>query len=467
MSSKSGTLINNTLIFMVGSIGSKFIQFFLVPLYTYTLTTEEFGITELVLTAANLLMPLFSVSIADGLLRFGLDKNLSKQQVMKCALVIVGIGSLASLMLSPFFMMEKTLGQWLIYFLLILNLRIYRDIFAIFLKINDKNKHFAVDSILYTLELCGLSILFLVPLKMGIEGYFLAHALANLGSIVYLLFAGHPLKGIAGTKTDTKLLKEILIYSVPMIVNGLSWWVANAANRFMLSYYMTESDVGIYSVAAKIPLFIGTFTGVFCQAWIISAVIEFENEQERKFYSVTFHRYAFFLFFAASGLIAIIRPFMHFYVAPEFEIAWQSTPFLIFSTVFTSLAGFMVGVYAAAKKNVSVMITTLLGAIVNIILNAILIPTMGVMGAAFATTIGWALIFVTRIINIKSFFAFYINKRQLLGWIFLLMAQCVGVSYCGNMGYIISAFCFIATCYLGKGQLMEYIIITKAKITRR
>ena len=80
MDNKSKRLINNTIIFFIGSLGSKFIQFFLVPLYTYALTTEQYGVTEIVLTASNVLMPVFSVSIADGLLRFGLDKKLKKEE---------------------------------------------------------------------------------------------------------------------------------------------------------------------------------------------------------------------------------------------------------------------------------------------------------------------------------------------------------------------------------------------------
>lgn len=50
-----------------------------MPLYTYVLTTEQYGVTEIVLTASNVLMPVFSLSIADGLLRFGLDKNWKKR----------------------------------------------------------------------------------------------------------------------------------------------------------------------------------------------------------------------------------------------------------------------------------------------------------------------------------------------------------------------------------------------------
>lgn len=454
-SSRNKTLLNNTFVFMIGSIGSKFIQFFLVPLYTYTLTTEEFGVTELVLTAAGLLQPLFSMSIADGLLRFGLDKNLSKEQVKRCALILTFIGTLLSFILIPLFQLERTINRWIFFFLAIMTARIYRDIFAINLKIYDKNKLFAIDSILYTFELCICSFIFLVPLKMGIEGYFWANIVANVLSALFLIVAGTPFKGVFSIKTDYKLLKEIAIYSLPMIINGLSWWIANSSNRFMISYFMTDSDVGIYSVASKIPLFISTFTGVFCQAWIISAVVEFDSEQNKQFYSTTFNRYAFVLLFFSSLLIAIVQPFMHLYVSQEFEIAWRYTPFLILSTVFSSIAAFYAGIYAAAKKNINVMFTTLLGAFLNIGLNYWLIPHIGVMGAAIATMLSWGAIFVIRYFDVQHFFSFSIDKKMLALASSLVLAEGILIIYGGNLGFVISIIIITLLCYVFKNYFKE------------
>lgn len=168
MDSKTNRLLKNTTIFVIGSVGSKFIQFFLVPLYTYTLSSAEYGTTELVLTTINLLMPVFSISIADGLLRFGLNPSLKKEQVMKCSLFIVLFGSIMSVVCIPIFQISSVISEWMLPFLMILNLRIYKDVFAIHLKIQDKNRLFAIDGMLYTFVLCITSIIFLVWYKLGI-----------------------------------------------------------------------------------------------------------------------------------------------------------------------------------------------------------------------------------------------------------------------------------------------------------
>lgn len=443
MDSKTNRLLKNTTIFVVGSVGSKFIQFFLVPLYTYTLSSAEYGTTELILTTINLLMPVFSISIADGLLRFGLDPSLKKEQVMKCSLFIVLSGSIMSVVCIPIFQISSVISEWVLPFLIILNLRIYKDVFAIHLKIQDKNRLFAIDGMLYTFVLCITSIIFLVWFKLGIQGYFLAYIVANIESIIFLIIVGKPFKNFTHEKIDCRLITSIVIFSLPMIINGISWWIINASDRYMLQWFMSESDVGIYSVSAKIPSFITTFTGVFNQAWIISAVIEYDSEKEKRFYSDTFYKYYMLLFISSSFLMLIIKPFMKVYVSSEYFIAWKYTPFLICSACFSGISAFTAGIYSATKKNINVTITTSLGAIINIVLNFILIPHIGVMGAAIATYFSWMIIAFVRIFDIQKYFAFPIDYRKFVLYSCLTFVQCVSVTFFGNIGYVVSGIIII------------------------
>jgi len=465
MQGKTRTLMRNTLIFTIGSFGSKFIQFFLVPLYTYTLNPAQFGTTELILTAANLLTPIFSISIADGLLRFGLDTKLKKEMVLKCSLIIVAGGTLLSVAASPLIGLNATLGQWVVYFLLILNLRIYRDVFATYLKVKDKNRLFAADSILYILEFCAACIVFLVWLQMGITGYFLAYVVANVLSIVFLLIAGKPFAD-REHGVDRELLKKLLLYSAPLIANGVAWWITNASDRFMLQWYMTAAAVGIYAIAAKLPLIITTFTGVFSQAWIISASTEYDNEREKQFFSVTFHRFYFILFLSVAALLSVVQPFMRIYVSPEFYEAWQYVPFLLYGTVCSCIAAFSVGVYTAARKNISITVSTLIGAAANVALNMLLIPRMGIMGAAIATFISWGIIAVYRLVDMRRFFIFPINYYSIVLYSVLLMVQCVAVTYFGAVGIAASVVTLSVILYRERTQVAGVFARLKTRFAK-
>lgn len=467
MNNKSKALLNNASIFIIGSIGTKFIQFFLVPLYTYTLTATQFGITEVVLTAVGLLMPFFSISIADGLLRFGLDTQYKKADVVKVSLVIVLIGTLLSFVARPLLGQFETLGTWYWYFFWILNLRIYRDVFAINLKIHDRNKLFAVDSLVYTLVLCVANIICLVWLAMGIEGYFISHIIANVWSIIFLCITGQVGTVLRQGKFDRALFKSLMIYSLPLIINGISWWITNAADRFMLEWLMTTRAVGIYAAATKLPTLVTTFTGVFSQAWIISAVQEYDGERETKFYSAVFHKYYVLLFVAVSGLISVLQPFMSIYVGPDFRSSWLYTPLLVASAALSGSAAFMVGIYASTKKNMNVTMTTLLGGVGNIALNYLLIPTLGIMGAVVSTYISWGLVLFVRLWDIRKFFSFHVDAKKFGSLVVLLTIQCVTVTALPlGWSLLVSSIIILTMLLLERQLFTELWHFVKGKIKR-
>ncbi|HAR1870681.1 TPA: hypothetical protein IZ532_002487, partial [Enterococcus faecium] len=168
MNEKSNKLYKNTIIFLIGNIGSKIIQFLLVPLYTYTMTTSQYGTTELVFTMSNLLLPLFSIAIADGLLRFGLDTKRNQGEVLRACLTIAFVGSIVSIVFYPLFNAIDGLRGYVVFFMIIMNLQIYNNLLAINLKIQEKNKLFAANSILYTFILGASSAILLGVLKAGI-----------------------------------------------------------------------------------------------------------------------------------------------------------------------------------------------------------------------------------------------------------------------------------------------------------
>ena len=116
---KYNLLISNTLLFALGNFGSKFLVFLLVPLYTHALTTDEYGISELVITGTNLLIPFVSLSIQDATLRFALDPNNDKKVVLKNTVFILSIGSIFSCLLYPAVGLYKAIADWSFYFVII------------------------------------------------------------------------------------------------------------------------------------------------------------------------------------------------------------------------------------------------------------------------------------------------------------------------------------------------------------
>lgn len=437
MKKKSKKLLSDTLLFFIGSIGSKFIQFFLVPLYTYTLSTIEYGTSDLLLTTVNFLMPIFSLQVSDALLRFGLDKKISQIDTITTCIRILMYGTIFTIVFSPFLLLYKPLSNYIFYFVIILNLKIYRDIFSIILKIEDKNKAFAIDSIIYTFVLCISSFVFLVLLKAGIVGYFLSYIIATIFSIIYIIInINYKLNNIKN-KIKKDLLKKIVLYSLPMIVNSISYWITMASDRYMIGFFMNISMVGIYAVATKIPTIVTTFTGIFNQAWMISSINEYENDRDSKFYSATFNYYTGISLITCALLIAIIKPFMHFYVSSNYYIAWKYTILLIIAAAFSGICAFINGIFYAYKKNISATITTLIGAIFNILLNLLLIPNFGIMGASIATLMSWMIIAISRLISVNKILTIEIKYLKIFSASLLLVLENIVLLFCNNIIYSI------------------------------
>ena len=96
-------LAANTMIFAIGAFGSKLINFFLIKLHTHYLAPDMFSQKELIEQTANFLIPIFSVSIAEAIIRYGIDKDFDNRQVFSTGVAISFLGATALALLSPTF----------------------------------------------------------------------------------------------------------------------------------------------------------------------------------------------------------------------------------------------------------------------------------------------------------------------------------------------------------------------------
>ena len=81
-------LLSNSLVFTIGNLGSKLLVFLLVPLYTYAMTPQEYGMADLYQTTANLLLPLITMNVFDATLSFAMEKSMTKESVLTNSLVV-------------------------------------------------------------------------------------------------------------------------------------------------------------------------------------------------------------------------------------------------------------------------------------------------------------------------------------------------------------------------------------------
>ena len=106
----------------------------------------------------------------------------------------------------------------------------------------------------------------LIPLK-GVVGYVLSLILANLFTGVYSFFFSGSYKYCSPGSVNNEYCREMLQYSVPLIPNGVMWWLVNALNRPIMETYVGLHGIGLFAVANKFPGIIAMIFTIFVSSW--------------------------------------------------------------------------------------------------------------------------------------------------------------------------------------------------------
>lgn len=422
-------LFKDTLIFAIGNLGSKLISFILVPIYTYYLTTSEYGIADLITVTVSMLLPFISFSIYQAVLRYARDKNYSTDQVFNVGLFISLIGiAVSTFVLYPLMHYFNFFGNLSIYFSVILSLQLLESLLGQFVRAIDKVVIFSLNGIIMTITIGLMNILLLAYLNMGVIGYLLSTIIGLIVSILFLFISARVYTYIELKRLDPNLIKDMLNYSLPMIPNTISLQVTNTANRYFILFFIGNSANGLFAVANKIPGLVGMLYSIFYQAWQLSAIDEYESENKSEKYTEVFKYFSGILLIGTSALMTILKPLMNFLVSDDFTGAWQYVPFLMLGTVFSSFSGFLGANYVAAKQTAGVLKTTLLGAIASIVLNLFLIPLIGTNGAGISMMLSYGMIWLIRVKDTKKFVDITLDKTNLLINFTIIIIQ-IGLLY--------------------------------------
>ena len=409
-------LITNTITFAIGSFGSKILVLLLVPLYTAALSPEQFGTADLIAQTANLLIPLFTFTIAEAALRFGLDAKIreDRAKVYSNCLSVLLCGVLLMVAVLPLIsQLSFVKGYGIILFVYILASS-FRQLNMTFVRSMEKVKLFAIDGIICTLTMLLLNVLFLVGLKWGIQGYLLATVLSDVISSLFLFVAAKLWRYIKFVKPNIKFIKEMLKYCVPLIPTTILWVITSVSDRFIITMFHGEAANGINAIAYKLPTLLTTVFTMFSQAWNISAITENSSSEREGFYTNVFDLNQSFMYIISAGVMLLNKPILYIWVDPKYFEAYKYSPVLTLATVFTCFSVFLGSVYMAEKKTKRSFYTSLAAGLINIVLNFALIPSFGIYGAAIATFVAYFVVFFYRLFDTTKYIQFGFSKAKIL-----------------------------------------------------
>lgn len=448
----------NVALITLGNFASKIMSFFLIPLYTAVLTTAEYGTADLMTTTINLLSPFLTLLISEAVMRFALDQGKDKKQVFSIGLVITIFGFLAMLICSPFVLLSKNIRPFFLYFILYYFFTTLHTLVSQFVKGIEKVAVYSLSGVLQTLCFIGCNIFFLLVIKIGVNGYLLSLIISNLFAVLILWIGGGLSNYIVSfRKIDINLFKEMLKYSIPMIPNSLSWWISNSSDKYITTFFCGVAVTGVYSVSQRIPSLFSTVSTIFMGAWQISAIEDFGSEKSRKFYSNIYNQYSVFNIIVVSFLIWICRILAKMLFSNDFYVGWKYVPVLLFAYLFFALSSFLGTIYTSAKKTNMLFISTIIAAVINIVLNIILIPIFEAQGAAIATFFSYFIVWLVRLLDTRKIIKLDINiKSDILSYLLITLQIIITLVDFQN-SFIISGFILLLIVILNRTFLKQII----------
>lgn len=454
---RNGYLAKNIAIFTLGNIGSKIISFFLVPFYTNYLSISEYGVIDLITTICVLMAPIFTMNIEEAVMRFALDNNADIENILSIGMKIVVFGFLIGLLTIPIFGFVTLISEYsFLIYLYAISLGI-SQFFLCFLRGKELLLKYSIGNILNVFLIAMFNIIFLYRFHWGIKGYVKAYILANLITAIYAYLTGGVWKKHFNYFPDFSLQRNMLKYSIVLIPNTFMWWIINSSDRIMITLIINEGANGIYAISNKFPTLIATFSTIFTKAWSYSAIKESESDDRANYTNDIFNKLFGFMSIVGVGLMGVMRPFLNIYVEKSYYSAWKYTPYLIIGGVFLTMASFLSTTYTVHKDSKGFLFSGLAGAVSNIILNLILIPFIGIDGAALATCISYIVVFVYRCFDIKKYIKLKILKAQNIISAGILVISGVIMLTCSYViGEIIIVLFFFILLFINQKKIIMF-----------
>ena len=430
---KAKKLVQNTMLYTISNFGSKIFTFLIVPLYTYYLTTSEYGTYDTVYSMIGLITPMCILAIHEGLLRWFLK---SEEEDSTIAYTGFTLYILFVAFTDIFLFLLFGIWKWEFsnLFILCLTTSTLNEVMQFSTRGVKRNMPFAISGVIQTLVMLALNVLFVIVLRVGIKGMLLSLAISQLISSAYLIISIRDIFTKSKYIFNKALARDMMLYSVLLVPNNISWWVMNSSDKLMLTAMIGSSFTGIYSIACKFPSLLNMVHMIFYRAWQEQAVMEYDSKTRDEYYTRVFGVYLRLGFCMVLLLIPVSKIYIMLFMDTEFKEAYMYLGILMLGSLFSSFSSFYGTGYVSAKDTKNATLTTTIGAVVNCVINLLFIKLIGIWAACFSTLIGYLVTWIVRIKQTKKYFSIEVNWKEF----YILLSITIVFAYLVTMDNILS-----------------------------
>ena len=390
----------HSIIYGIGDLLGKGLSLILLPLYLHYLSPEEYGTLDLLDMTTYIVSILLAVGIAQAVMRyyFEYQDQERRDQVVSVALISLWVMAIISMPLlwykSDFFSNlvfdspDYTRLFTIIFASMVVGL--INEIPRTLMRVKQQSVTFITISIIRMLIAITLNVLFVVKYRWGVEGVLIGNLTAQI--VIGAIMTVWILKQIK-LSWSYPLLKEMVRYSFPLAWTWLAMFLLNYGDRFLLQKLAGLYEVGIYSLAYKFGMLANMLIlNPFMQTWFPKQ-FEIANEPDaRKTYGMVFTYFMFVMVFCSLGITVLIKDTVILMASEDYYSAVPYVPVILLAYLAYGIYNFVQFGVHFEKKTRYLGITTVIVAIINIGLNFILIPRLGIWGATIATGVSFALL---------------------------------------------------------------------------
>ena len=393
----------NTILVFIGNAGSKLIGLLMLPFYTHFLTKSEFGVSDLIATYASIILGIFTCCISDAIFIFpknsddeGRKKYFSSGVIfLLCSFSLYALLTFIVDLLSSEFHWSGTLFS-ILWWIFIFNISNYFQVYTQqFTRSIDRMKVYSITGIVHTSSM-AITAFLLLP-SYGLNGYLWSIVLSNIIAGLFSLIASGAWRFFSVKQIDVNSLKQLLAYGIPLIPNGLMWWLVNGLNRPIMESQLGLESIGVYSVANRFPSIINMLFVIFSNAWTISMLEEFSKPDFNAFFNKTI-KSLYFIIVVGSCVLAVCSKLIVFVFADaQYFEAWRYIPLLVLGVIMQCLSSLIGGVFSAEKKSKYFFYSSIWGAVASVLLTWPCINFFGLTGVPIAVSVSFLVMVIVRL----------------------------------------------------------------------
>jgi O-antigen/teichoic acid export membrane protein len=401
--------------------------FFLLPIITKTLGTHDYGLWAQINITVSLISSLALMGLSMGFVRFlsaETEKKMIREAVYSILFFVVISGFLASLLIYTFAEPIATFGfkdPEATYFIqagsALIFLSVVESISLFYFRVFRQIKKFSYFSLFETF---GKLFFILILLKMGygLLGVIVATLLVQ--SSILLISLVIIISQIGFTIPRFTHIKEYLQFSLPLTPSSLVRWITESSDRFLVTYFLGLGSAGVYSAAYSIGNLIQLFSSPLQLILLPELSKLFDEDKIDQVRIYLSHSLRYFLLItipAVFGLSALAKPLLGIFTTQDFLSGWFVIPIIALSGLLAGIFQIFVNIMLLVKETKSATYINIIAAISNVLLNLLLIPSIGILGAALSTLISYFLMIV---------FCIYISmKHFVFDYYYYDIAKCV------------------------------------------